>query len=62
MFPDLRAAIKASSLTHEQIAFRAGVSVSWVNKIAQGRIRSPGIETYQRVASVLNAAPRKEAA
>lgn len=45
---------KAQNITKEQLAEKTGISVSHLEKIEAGA-RRPGIDTYQKLLSILNA-------
>jgi len=49
MAPDLRQEVRESGLTYEQIAFGAGVTLSWLSKYMAGRISDPGVARHDKV-------------
>ena len=58
----LASIIARSGLTHQEIATRAGLSVSLISKIATGKRNNPTVATYAKVLKACEPKPKRRTA
>lgn len=49
----LRQAIRERSKTYDEIAQQTGLSKSWIEKFAHGKIKNPGYRTLLKISEVV---------